>query len=124
MDDNYFQITMGNNVAKYRNIAGFTQPQLAEKIGISTAFISRVERGQKMVRVRTLYRIAEVLSVSCDALLRQDEPSVCLQNIQTLLSNQPHALLPGIEKLIRVCIEQFEAKAVLHELESGEQDTP
>lgn len=36
---------IGNNIAKYRDAAGLTQAMLAEKIGISTAFISRVERG-------------------------------------------------------------------------------
>ena len=43
---------IGRNIAKYREAVGVTQAALAEKIGISTAFVSRVERGQKkMIRV-------------------------------------------------------------------------
>ena len=40
---------IGRNIARYREAAGLTQATLAEKIGISTAFVSRVERGQKRV---------------------------------------------------------------------------
>ena len=33
---------IGTNIAKYREAAGLTQAALAEIIGISTAFVSRV----------------------------------------------------------------------------------
>lgn len=33
---------IGKNIARYREAAGLTQATLAEKIGISTAFVSRV----------------------------------------------------------------------------------
>ncbi|NLV87449.1 MAG: helix-turn-helix transcriptional regulator [Clostridiales bacterium] len=45
MDTKSLESIIGENVAKYRSAAGFTQSQLAERVGISTAFISRVERG-------------------------------------------------------------------------------
>ena len=54
MANHSLEVTIGNNIAKYRNLANMTQEQLAEKIGVSTAFISRVERGQKMMKVRNL----------------------------------------------------------------------
>lgn len=38
---------IGKNIARYREAAGLTQATLAEKIGISTAFVSRVERGSE-----------------------------------------------------------------------------
>ena len=60
---------IGKNIARYREAAGLTQATLAEKIGISTAFVSRVERGQKKMKVETLYATAKVLNVSVDALL-------------------------------------------------------
>ena len=54
---------IGRNIARYREVAGLTQATLAEKIGISTAFVSRVERGQKKMKVETLYATAKVLNV-------------------------------------------------------------
>ena len=82
---------IGRNIARYREVAGLTQATLAEKIGISTAFVSRVERGQKRMKVETLYATAKALNVSVDA-------------------GQSDEYLEGIERMIRVCIEEFEPK--------------
>lgn len=38
---------IGENVKKYREKANLTQAELAEKIGIGTASVSRIERGEK-----------------------------------------------------------------------------
>lgn len=38
---------IGRNIARYREVAGLTQATLAEMIGSSTAFVSRIECGQK-----------------------------------------------------------------------------
>ncbi len=104
------ETTIGNNVAKYRNMAGLTQTQLAERAGISTAFISRVERGQKMMKVSTLCAVASVLKVTCDALLSNNVPSAHCENIKILLSDKPEEFVESVEKLIRLCIDQFEPK--------------
>ena len=101
---------IGRNIARYREAAGLTQAILAEKIGISTAFVSRVERGQKKVKVETLYATAKALNVSVDALLSADGPTAQLSNINRLLTGQPSEYLEGIERMIRVCIEEFEPK--------------
>ena len=36
---------IGENVKKYREKANLTQAELAEKVGIGTASVSRIERG-------------------------------------------------------------------------------
>ena len=87
-----------------------TQATLAEKIGISTAFVSRVERGQKKMKVETLYATAKVLNVSVDALLSTESSAAQLANINQLLAGQSDEYLEGIERMIRVCIEEFEPK--------------
>ena len=101
---------IGMNIAKYREAAGLTQAVLAERIGISTAFVSRVERGQKKMKVETLYATAKALNVSVDALLSMDSSAAQLANINQLLAGQPNEYLEGIEKIIRVCIEEFKPK--------------
>lgn len=110
MIEHTLQSIIGGNVAKYRESAGLTQAQLAERVGISTAFISRMERGQKMMKVHTLYVIAQALNVSCDALLNTVGPTAQLENIKFLLADQPSEYLAGIEKMIRVCIQEFDPK--------------
>lgn len=101
---------IGRNIARYREVAGLTQATLAEKIGISTAFVSRVERGQKRMKVETLYATAKALNVSVDALLSTDNSAAQLANINQLLAGQSDEYLEGIERMIRVCIEEFEPK--------------
>lgn len=110
MEKHTLEVTIGRNVAKYRDLAGLTQAQLAERVGISTAFISRVERGQKMMKVLTLYAMARALKVSCDALLSEEGPTAQVENIKRLLADQPGEYLAGIEKLIRLCVEEFDPK--------------
>ncbi|MDE6455031.1 MAG: helix-turn-helix domain-containing protein, partial [Dysosmobacter sp.] len=40
-------VLVGRNIQRFRKDAGMTQAQLAEKINVSTAFVSRMERGEK-----------------------------------------------------------------------------
>ena len=110
MAENTLAEIIGRNIAKYRESAGLTQAQLAERIGISTAFVSRVERGLKIMKVETLFATSKALSVSCDALLHQDGTSAQMENIKRILIEQPEEYLGGIEKLIRVCVEEFNPK--------------
>lgn len=110
MSKNILEKIIGDNVTRYRNLAGLTQLQLAEQVGISTAFISRLERGQKMMKVHTLLATARALNVSCDALLCPEGPAVQRENIKRLLADQPDEYLAGIEKMIRVCVKEFSPK--------------
>lgn len=110
MKNDALQVTIGRNIAKYRTEVGMTQAQLAEKIGVSIAFVSRVERGLKMMQVKRLYATAQALNVSCDALLCQNAYIFSFENIRFIVDAMPKEYLPGIEKLIRVCTEDFYPK--------------
>ena len=65
MEKEALQSVIGSNITKYREQAGLTQAQLAELINVTPVFVSRVERGQKMMKVATLYATAQALRVSC-----------------------------------------------------------
>ena len=93
---------------KYRERAKLTQGQLADQAGVGTAFISRVERGEKMMKLKTLYAIADALQVGFDALVYQEHHNVSSQNIIKMLSNKSPEFISGVEQLVRVCIDQFD----------------
>ncbi len=112
MEKEALQSVIGSNITKYREQAGLTQAQLAELINVTPVFVSRVERGQKMMKVATLYATAQALRVSCDALLSEDSSAASLENIKQLLTGQTKEYIQGIEKLVRTCVEEFEAKEV------------
>ena len=107
MDKDALKAIIDRKIARYRQAAGLTQAQLAEKIGVSIAFVSRVECGSKMMKVERLYATAQTLNVSCDALLCQDEYSSNFENIRFIVDGMPKEYLSGIEKLMRVCAEDF-----------------
>lgn len=59
---------LGNRIRTVRQRRGITQEQLAEKVDISTNFMSLIENGRNM-SVETLVKIAEALGVTVDYLL-------------------------------------------------------
>ena len=60
---NYLQL--GLKISYYRKLRGITQEQLAEKVGLSAAFIGHVEAPniQKAISLDTLFDIASVLDI-------------------------------------------------------------
>ena len=60
---------IGKRVRARRNERGLTQEQLAERAGISPAFVGHIERGTRVLSVQTLYSLARALDCSADYLL-------------------------------------------------------
>ena len=67
MEEHEFTIydVVARNIKKYRMIAGITQAQLAESVGLSHEFIRRKKKkkGRKSFTIDTVYKIAVVLNV-------------------------------------------------------------
>lgn len=59
----YEQIS--KNIKKYRKIAGISQAELAERVGVSHEFIRRNEskKGKKSFSVDTLWKISVALNI-------------------------------------------------------------
>lgn len=55
---------IGERLKKARIEKGYTQEQLAEKIDISVAFLSRVERGNSKINLNRLNQICDLLDIS------------------------------------------------------------
>ena len=53
---------MGESISKMRTAQGWTQEQLAQIAGITTANLCRIEPGKYSVRLDELNKIAEALS--------------------------------------------------------------
>lgn len=60
---------IGKRIKNLRLKSNMTQEQLADKIDISVAFISRIERGSAQVNLKRLTQIAETLKTSPGYLL-------------------------------------------------------
>ena len=62
-------IMLGNRIREYRKERGFSQEILAEKSGVSTNTISRIEGGQMAMSVGILQKIVKALGVDANTLL-------------------------------------------------------
>lgn len=61
---------IGQNIKRMRIERGWTQEELAFRLGTSQPKISDLEAGQHNPRMDTLRRLAEVFSVDAGSLLR------------------------------------------------------
>jgi transcriptional regulator with XRE-family HTH domain len=61
---------LGDAIRTVRTAANLSQEKLAEKAGLSTVFISRVERGKESPSVDSLVKIARALSVTVRDLVQ------------------------------------------------------
>ena len=68
-------LVLGLRIAYYRKKAGYTQETFAEKIGISTNFLSQVEGTgtTKGISLETLFKIADALNIPPSKLLEPDQ---------------------------------------------------
>ena len=55
---------LGKNIRKYRVLKGLTQEQLAEKTGLDTKHITRLENGWHMPNTATLNKIITALNIN------------------------------------------------------------
>ena len=55
---------IGERLKKARKDKHLTQEQLAEKIDVSIAFLSRVERGSSQINLKRLSQICQILEVT------------------------------------------------------------
>ncbi|MGC0415835.1 helix-turn-helix domain-containing protein [Embleya sp. AB8] len=64
---------LGDNVRKYRRVAGWSQEQLAEAAGLATSTVAKVERDGD-VKIATLHLLARALDVTTSALFAASVP--------------------------------------------------
>ena len=60
---------IGKRIRTIREEKGWKQEVFAEKVGLSPTYIGMIERGEKIPKLETFVRIANVLNVSADLLL-------------------------------------------------------
>ena len=65
---------LGERIRQLRKEAGWSQAELAEKIGADAGRVNKYEAGRMAPAAESLVRLAEVLNVSIDYLLIDDVP--------------------------------------------------
>lgn len=87
-DINYSQI--GRRIKQYRQKAGLTQEQLAEKIDVATSTIAHAESGTSKPSLPLLLKAANALNITLDQLVCDNLPvasSYLEQDIAEMLAD-------------------------------------
>lgn len=98
---------LGEIFKEYRLKNGLTQEKIAEKLGISVKYISRIENGIGGVKVETLINYINILGISpniiFDKLIINEDliPQMKLSKIATTLPNEKILLLNDIANLLK-----------------------
>ena len=65
------QRQLGSTVRAERQARQFTQQELAFEAGLSLTYVGEIERGQRMVSIDTLLRVARALDLTASQLLEK-----------------------------------------------------
>ena len=65
-----------DNLVSVRKMHGFSQDELAEKIGVSRQTLSKYETGESLPDIERCKLLAEVLDVSLDELVNYDRENI------------------------------------------------
>lgn len=107
---------MGKNIARIRNKNHLTQEQLAEKIGVSTVFISQIETAVRKPSLETAYKLSTALDTTIDTLIGNDNLETKYGEISKLLACKNSDELSFIIGVIReICSNIQDGKILPHE---------
>ena len=67
--------TIGNKLFSFRKRMGMTQSEVAEAAGLSDRTYADIERGTVNMRIETILRICDVLHITPDEILTENELS-------------------------------------------------
>ena len=104
--------TLGQRIARIRKERGYTQVELAERIGIIQSLVSAYEKDKLRLTAEMTIRFATALEVSTDDLLRPKGAKVShrrpsrrvlrrLEQIESLPPSQQTAVLRTIDAFVR-----------------------
>ena len=105
--------TLGRRIARVRKERGYTQVELAGRIGVIQSIVSAIERDERKLSAEMAIRFALALDATLDELLgpaagrprnaRKPSRKVLrrLERIETLPAHQQNALLKTIDLMLK-----------------------
>lgn len=102
------ELLLGRRIAEARRAHGWSQSQLAERVGVTLETISRLERGATMPSITRISKIAEVLGVSLSTLARDGavhDKTAIMRDIEDLLRPCSATTLGYVRDLIAVVVQ-------------------
>ena len=102
MDEATLRKLFSQNIKKYRNRNGLTQAKLAEKMGISTNYLSDIETGRGWISPFSLVKLSNALKIEVFELFKPQETLKTDMKIivNTYIDNYSVSLKENFDKLL------------------------
>ena len=105
--------SIGETIAYLRKEKGMTQNELAEKMNVTDKAVSKWERDLSCPDVNTISKLADILDVSVEELLKakkKDEPNTKIKDLVNLIFKAV-ALAMGIAVVVLNILNQIDVKS-------------
>ncbi len=112
--------TLAKRMKERRKIMGLSQEALAERSGVSSNFIARMETGERTPSLSTLIKLANALGASVSDLLNEDsggEVGDLVDYVSHLLSGLDENNKGFLLRQFRMFAEHLKAESVQDESE-------
>lgn len=76
---------IGKIIKKYRENKGLTITTLAERLGISRSYMSRIEKGERRLDTETLVKISDILEVPIENFYPEENKKVLYNEGEEIL---------------------------------------
>ena len=100
-------LLLGQNVRKFRKLAGLTQSQLSERLEITQKHLSVIETGAQFASASLIARICKELSVTPGMLFGGDMGSRHLAILQSMIHNLMNAKLESLYQRLHSDIQSL-----------------
>lgn len=106
-DKDLFLQEFGQRISERRKKLCLTQEALAEKVDVTTQFVSYAEAGKRAMRPENLKKLSEALGVSTDYLLAGTIAEEDLLILSDKLRNLSPSQFRFIENVVDECLTLF-----------------
>jgi transcriptional regulator with XRE-family HTH domain len=112
--------TIGDNIRRFRELKGYSQDYMAEKMEITQSAYGKIEKENVKITVERLQKISEILEIDLGNLINSKNQNIFNlynnQNANGYIENQYNEMKEVYEKLIQSKDEQIK---LLQELLKG-----
>ena len=108
-----FMKSIGETIANLRKQKGMTQSELAEKMNVTDKAVSKWERDLSCPDINTISKLADVLDVSVEELLKTKKQDYSNNKIKDLINLilKAVAIAMGIGVVVLNILEKIETKS-------------
>jgi transcriptional regulator with XRE-family HTH domain len=98
---------LAQNLKKNRRRLGITQPELAERAGLSTHYLGMIEIARNFPTAEVLERLATALNIKSNELFSvADSPEIAMEQLQQSMLDNLDKKLDNFDQLIEHALDK------------------